>query len=100
MLVDNPVEFVHAKFANMCTHLEATYPNAAIDTEAMRSVGPTALFVLLRQYLLPHAEQVEAGDTVALVSSIAEPSIVALAVLCADDEKILRYLKLFCTLVA
>jgi len=97
MIVENPVEFVHQKFANLCDHLEQTYQ---FDVSAMRAVPATALFVLLKQHLLPHAALVEAGRTKDLLAAIHNEDISALAQLCEDDEKILRYLKLFCMLVA
>jgi protein-arginine kinase len=97
MLVENPVEFVHAKFANLCDHLERTYE---FDTTEMRAVPATALYVLLKHHLLPHAQLVEAGNIDALVLEIKDADISALAMLCAEDERVLRYLKLFCKLVA
>jgi hypothetical protein len=100
MLVENVVEFVHAKFANLCAHLEETYCDV-VDTAAMRAVPPTALFVLLRTQLLPHAALIKAGHTAQLAAQISEPpSVAALVRLCIDDPKVLRYLKLFCELVA
>lgn len=97
MLVENPVEFTHLKFANLCSHLEKTY---AFDTTEMRAVPATALFVLLKHHLLPHAALVEAGNVEALVCKIKDADISALAMLCENDDKVLRYLKLFCMLVA
>ena len=50
MLVENVVEFTHAKFANMCTHIETTYELKTCelreDIASMRTVPATALFVL------------------------------------------------------
>jgi hypothetical protein len=97
MLVDNPVAFVHEKFANLCTHLERTY---AFDVTAMRAVPQTALYVLLRQHLLPHVALVEAGDAEGLIAAISDPTTAQLAVHCQCDAKVMRYLKLFCELIA
>ena len=59
-----------------------------------------ALFVLLKHHLLPHAALVEAGNVEALVCEIKDADISALVMLCENDDKVLRYLKLFCMLVA
>lgn len=99
LVVENPVEFAHAKFTNLCAYLEATY-GGKIDTSAMRAIPATALYVLLKQHLLPHAAFVRLGDLDSLISAIHEPRVAELAVLCKDDGKILRYLLLFCELVA
>ena len=99
MLVENVVEFTHQKFANMCAHLESTYGDA-IGTAQMRAVPAVALFVLLKNHLLPHAALVEACDAMGLIAVVEEPSVASLATLCKDDAKLLRYLKLFCELVA
>lgn len=99
MLVENVVEFTHAKFANLCAHLEATY-GGAIDTTALREVPATALFVLLRKHLLPHAALVESGDAAGLIAALDDPSVAQLASHCEHDQKVMRYLKLFCELVA
>ena len=99
MLVDDPVAFVHAKFANMCAYLAATYGDA-FDTTAMLAIPPMALFVMLRRYLLPHAAHVEASNADALVDSLEPGHVAGLAVACKDDAKLMRYLQLFCTMVA
>lgn len=96
MIVENPVEFTYYKFANMCDHLEKTY---AFDTKEMRTVPAMALFVLLKQHLLPHVALVEEGNTEALASMV-KGDLSAIVTLCKDDGKVLRYLKLFCQLVA
>lgn len=101
MLVDNVIEYTHNKFANLCAHLDSTYGwSNAIDTAPLRAVPPMALFVLLKKHLLPHAALVEAGDVDALIDAIDEPRVAEIASICQGDDKVLRYLKLFCMLVA
>jgi hypothetical protein len=100
MLVDDPVTFAHAKFANMCAYLEAQEQLPASETAQLRAIPPIALYALLRTHLLPHKAAIEAGDVQSVVEALDDPRIAELARLCGEDAKILRYLKLFCELVA
>ena len=97
MLVEDPVQFAHAKFANLCAHIEANY--ASVNTHWMRALPPSALYILLSRNVCVHRVAICAGDTETLVRDVNHPAVAAFAGLCADDPKILRYLKLFCELI-
>lgn len=98
MLVENVVAFAHQKFANMCAHIEQAH---GLDMSEMRAIPATALYVLLKQHLLPHAALVEAGDAAGLLDAIDNEALASMPVHTAiSDAKVMRYLKLFCELVA
>ena len=98
MQVDDPASFLKDKVANLCTHVEAHYPAAAEHTPQLRALPATVLVVLVRRHLLPHRELIEAGELASLAGVIDDEAMHTIALACAEDTKVQRYLQLFCEL--
>ena len=98
MQIDDVPTFLHQKFQNMCTYLECTY--ADIDTSDMRKLSPIALYVIVKKYMLPNIELIRLGSVDEFVKSVDEPALAVVAAKCRDDEKLLRYVKMFADLIS
>ena len=98
MLVEDPVSFLKAKFDNMLSHVESTYPGT--DVAALRDLPAPLLLAAVRAHLLPHAEAIKQGRLLDVAQRLADhPDLLQLAERARDDEKLRRYLRLFVELV-
>jgi hypothetical protein len=93
-----PIPFVHEKFQNMLTHLAQHYPDWPLDIEKLKQLSPVPLFVMLQQHLGPHAAAVLEGRLLE-VAHVLDPQLVPIAQAALADDKLHRYLRLFCELV-
>lgn len=95
----DPVKCIEQKFSNMLVYMTEKYPGQA-DYAALQGVSGVALLAAVRAQLLPHRRLVEAGDLEGLARTVeGQPGDFAgLARAASGDERVKRYLALFCAL--
>jgi hypothetical protein len=86
-----------AKFGNMCDHVEISCAGA--DLSSLRALPGPVLLRAVREHLVPHKALLQSSTGVSqLKDLIPDGALRAMAAQCTGDDKVRRYLLLFCEL--
>jgi hypothetical protein len=97
MQVDDPYAMLLAKFDKMCDYVEDSY--AGVDVASLRALPGPVLLRGVREHLVPHMALLKSSTGVSqLKDLIPDGELLAMAAQCAGDDKVRRYLLLFCEL--